>query len=275
MKYLFTLTAYLLFFVCTINSQDLADSLEFSDDMSFDEDTDFESDGGLRNYNAFGVGYLGSFNMYNFDIINDQMNAIGFGDGFDTDAFKLGSPVFVHGAGAFSVVSWWVPNLRVGFYLTGGSAKKEQDLTIEDANYTRGIEFSINTNTVALDYGIVLFDHLALLPGASVNWGQLSYEAYQSAGEYNWNTDFNSDNIENTFFKTAECDFITVKPMLSFEYGIQETFTILKLNASYEIPLSQSWHFNRTTELSDPPEDFLGKGVFSIQFGIFFGLFDY
>ncbi len=217
-------------------------------------------------YFAVGAGYQYSFLFLNYDDLNKYAKNIDLDD-FD-GIFYVGG---IHGFTGLVIV----PNLRLGFFGISGSKITEKDISAYGSETEkRASELNIAMNGFSLDYGIVPFKALAILPGVNFGWGRLEIESYQSQPTKNW-ADIGLDNNK---MHRIENSFMFVQPQINIEYAVTN-FAMLRLNASYNItfdnPLSdKKWVYNNHTELSNVPSGINSKG-FSAQIGLYLGLFNY
>lgn len=224
-------------------------------------------------YFAVGGGYTGTFKLLNFDDINTKLVS---NYGMD----KMDGYLYMHGFDAFTGIVI-VPNMRVGFSLNTGSKLVEKDITLTeggaDKQYTRSSELNIMTTAFSVDYGIVAFKNMAIVPSLQFGWGSIdldNYQAPKSAADW---ASIDKDNL-NSYNHRISRSIMYVQPGVNFEYAVTG-FLCARLSASYTIdfanPLSKyEAKLNKTTEVKNLPDGFSAKGL-NLQFGIFVGLFNY
>ena len=216
-------------------------------------------------YFAIGGGYTGTFIFLNFDELNKKLLEQTFS--FSEEAFS--APVFLSGVQGFTAIGI-IPNVRLGFLGMGGSKTVEKyDSVIKLNKY---VDYSLSFQGISIDYGIILMKSLALIPGITFGWGKRTIEVYQAPAEISWD-DFKAIGEIQNFLNRAEGNFYFVQPNLNFEYALTPFFMI-RANAGYALTFGGEWTFNRTAKLTNVPDKIDANG-FTVQFGLFLGLFNY
>lgn len=253
----------LLIILCSL----LFNSKSFSQDDRLDE-LEFESATIKEEkppYFAIGGGYTGTFIFTNFDELNKKLLEKTYL--FPENA--LSAPIFLSGVQGFTAIGI-IPNVRLGFLGMGGSKSVEKKDTI--VNLNKNVEYTLSFQGLSIDYGIILMKSLALIPGITLGWGKRTIEVYQAPAEISWERFEAMGNIVN-FLNRAEGNFYFVQPNINFEYALTPFFMI-RANAGYALSFSGDWTFNRTAKLINVPDKIDANG-FTIQFGLFLGLFNY
>jgi hypothetical protein len=233
-------------------------------DLSFEDSPVTEVD---QPYFAVGGGYIFTVFYPNFDDLNNMLTTNGFP--FGEKIFE--TPVFMHGAQVFTAVGI-IPNTRVGFFWNGGTKLLEKD--IAGANLKQSFEYSVDVSGLSLNYAWVPFSHFAVLPGVNTFWGRIILESYQTQKNVEWGV-FKPGADTTNFLNRAEAGFLYVQPNVSVEYAIT-VFAAIRLNAGYTFSFMQDWEFNRNAKINDGSlmSNFNADG-FSVQLGLFIGLFSY
>jgi len=207
-------------------------------------------------YFGLGGGYVGSFIFLNVDEINKVASGIGLNE------FK--SPYYLSGAQGFTAIGI-VPNVRIGFSGYSGSKTVEKQF---EYNQTKGIRYEIGFTGFSVDYGIVVFKSLAILPGLGLGWSNINITNY-NVTQFGWN-DLTTNTYTSNLLKGT---FWFVEPHFSVEFAITP-FLMVRLGAQYPISFGQKWQVNDVVEVGDVPSSLKPNG-FSINFGLFVGLFNY
>ncbi len=247
----------LLFFSGNIFAQD--DRL---DELEFESATIKEE---KPPYFAIGGGYTGTFIFTNFTELNKKLLEPTFN--FSQDA--LTAPIFLSGVQGFTAIGI-IPNVRLGFLGMGGSKTVEKKDSL--INLNKHVEYSMSFQGVSIDYGIILMKSLALIPGITFGWGTRTIEVYQAPSEISWDK-FNAIANLNNFLNRAEGNFYFLQPNINFEYALTPFFMI-RANAGYALSFGGEWKFNRTANLTGVPKKIDANG-FTVQLGLFLGLFNY
>lgn len=238
----------------TLYSQD--DDLE-----SLDFETE-ELEEEARVYFGVGAGVTYSFAFVNLDEMNSSLMASNSG----FSEFK--TPMQLFGYEGFVAIPW-IKNLRFGYGAYGGNIIEE--ITPEEENYTSVSDLSLESYGGRFDYGIVIMSSLAILPGVSFSYGDLSYSQYQYTDNFDW-SNLGSYSKENSMQKFSK-NFLLITPSVSFEYAV-ETFLAVRINAGYNIELLETdWKLNDGAVVDNFPE--LKINSLNVQLGIFVGLFNY
>ncbi len=212
-------------------------------------------------YFALGGGYSGTFFFINMDELNKH---------FTDKAFNIGeikSNIYVSGAQGFTAIGV-VPNLRIGFFGVSGSTKSETG----NDTLTTGAEVSVGFTGFSLDYGFLPFKSLAILPGISFGWADMTIESYKTQKEFDFNN-YPASCYANNYLDRADGAYYFVQPAINIEYAVTP-FLMARINAHYVLPFSGEWKFNRNADLKNVPSK-VQPGGFGLQFGIFVGLFNY
>lgn len=216
-------------------------------------------------YFAIGGGYTGTFIFLNFDELNKKLSEQTYS--FPKDAFS--SPIFLSGVQGFTAIGI-IPNVRLGFLGMGGSKTVEKKDTV--INLNKSVEYSLSFQGISIDYGIILMKSLALIPSITFGWGTRTIEVYQAPSEISWDR-FEAIGDINKFLNRAEGNFYFVQPNVNFEYALTPFFMI-RANAGYALSFGGEWTFNRTSKLINVPSKIDANG-FTVQLGLFLGLFNY
>lgn len=216
-------------------------------------------------YFAIGGGYTGTFIFTNFDALNKKLGEQTFR--FAENAFS--APIYLSGVQGFTAIGI-IPNVRLGFLGMGGSKTVEKKDTV--INLNKFVEYSLSFQGVSIDYGFVLMKSIALIPGITFGWGSRTIEVYQAPAEIPWD-EFNAIGDPRKFLNRAEGNFYFVQPNINFEYALTPFFMI-RANAGYSLSFGGEWKFNRTANLTNVPDNINANG-FTVQFGLFLGLFNY
>ena len=77
--------------------------------------------------------------------------------------------------------SFFVDNLRIALFSMGGSQiiEKTSDFNGSGRNITRSIEYGVVQTGLTLDYAIILWNSVALLPGIGTGLGKVNIDTYQ------------------------------------------------------------------------------------------------
>lgn len=273
MKFTRILTLITLLFVTTINmfSQD-----EEIDDLTF-EVTPLQEE--KPPYFSVAGGYMGTIVFLNFDELNKTAKGLALEE--------LSSPIYMSGVQGFSAIGI-IPNLRLGFQGMGGWRLVESDVKIpknpiavpplnDSITVKRSFEYAVSYNGISIDYGIILFKSLAIVPGITVGWGDVTLESFQTKNDIDWNNYGNENNFETDYFKRAKAVFSYVQPNLNIEYALTPFF-MFRFNAGYFYSFALTgdwdWKYNRSASMKNTPSDINASGL-SVQFGLFLGLFNY
>ncbi|MCX7736856.1 MAG: hypothetical protein N2319_09100 [Candidatus Kapabacteria bacterium] len=256
--YLFLLIIFCFLFVNgkLFSQDDRLDELEFESATIKEEKPP---------YFAIGGGYTGTFIFTNFDELNKKLLEPTYR--FPENA--LSAPIFLSGVQGFTAIGI-IPNVRLGFLGMGGSKSVEKKDTV--INLNKHVEYSLSFQGISIDYGIILMKSLALIPGLTFGWGNRTIEVYQAPAEVSWDG-FQAIGDLNKFLNRAEGNFYFVQPNVNFEYALTPFFMI-RANAGYALSFSGDWTFNRTAKLINVPDKIDANG-FTVQFGLFLGLFNY
>lgn len=217
-------------------------------------------------YFAIAGGYTGSFFYANFEDLNSLIKngTFNMSEGFS-------APIYMSGVQGFTGIVI-VPNMRAGFHSQSGSLKMEKAFNIEGADYKRTVDYAVSMNGITIDYAITIAKSLAIIPGVTAGWGNLSLETYQAPSELDW-SNFQPNSDGKTFLQRAEAGFWLVQPNLNIEFALTNFF-MLRANAGYSLSIMRDWKMNKSSTLKNVPEKINGNGL-HLQFGIFLGLFNY
>jgi hypothetical protein len=230
------------------------------EDMDFEEVPIVEE---RPTYFAIGAGYIGTLSWINLDEINAKISN-------DFLLPEYSGSLYLSGAHGFTGIGI-IPNLRLGFF--GITGKQKVDQNQDSIKY--GSSLSLNYTGFSVDYGFVLFDHFAILPGIQVGWSSLNINIYRTlntADSPDWTQIKLEDNPEY-FSKDMNGSFWYVQPQIYLEYALTP-FLMARASAGYNLSFNTSWEYNSSADLKNVP-DGITTGGFSAQFGIFVGLFNF
>ncbi|GAB5465431.1 MAG: hypothetical protein Kapaf2KO_08670 [Candidatus Kapaibacteriales bacterium] len=249
--------ALALFFAFSVDLYAVQD--DRLDELPFEEEEIVDT--GVRNYGALGGGVIYNFTFMNFDDINAKLAQLGFDE--------LSGPLQTLGGQGFTVLPW-VPNLRVGFMGMAGVATTS---TISDdaTGVSSEAEYMASFTGLTLDYGIVLVEGLAILPGAAIGIATQDFTVYNAA-DRSWN-DLASRSANENGIQKFEQSMFWVMPMVNIEWAFSDLFA-LRANASYNLAFAiDDWSYNRVATATDMPD--ITPNGFNVQIGLFIGLFNY
>ncbi|MBM2813837.1 MAG: hypothetical protein HW421_599 [Ignavibacteria bacterium] len=248
------------FFIIFLKSQ-LSSQDNMLDSLNFEPATEPTH---TKQYFGIGIGYTGSFLFSDFKKLNDDIvKKFGLDD--------LKSPVFLSGIEGF-IVTFKIPNLRIGLSGKGGSALSEKTMNIAGTDYKRSVEYKLFLSGLSFEYVFMPFNSVAIIPGFGGGIASLSVEAYQG-NKKAW-TEIN-ETINENFLNRAEISYWYLQPSVSIEWAVTD-YMVLRGNAGYSISLlnTSNWKYNRNAELSGVPPEINSNGL-TAQVGIFFGLFNF
>ncbi len=207
-------------------------------------------------------------------IKEDHLNSF-FNDTPEESELELSGPIqLIGGQGVLGIP--WVKNLRIGVFGNGGSVESgtidssypsavEGEAIIESTN---SVQSSLNVSMFgfSLHYGVVPFEHFAVLGGINAGWGDVIYERYVA---------ITSPKDVQTYMPLGvsrfEKNYFFVMPNIQFEYAIT-SYIILRADASYNLTFAQDtyWTYNNLGTNSINP-DFNLDGM-KVGFGVMIGL---
>ncbi len=257
-KIMLLISAILSLSIVQLKSQD--DDLK---NLGFEEETYIEES---LPYFGIGGGFTVSLIIYNFDETNKLFLNYGFGNS------ALSGPTWLYGGEGY-LVTFWPKNVRIRIFGLGGSQSTSFDTLLSNVNLTRDCEFSVSLTGLSFDYAIVPFYRFAIIPGLAFGWGNMKADISQGK-TFSWEN-FNSSIDSLYFFNRAEANFLYLQPNLSIEYAITD-FLMFRLNAGYTLSLisKDAWTYNKSSKLQNVPDGINANG-FSVQLGIFAGLFNF
>ncbi len=250
----------LLFFILIIPANAQDDEL---DNLNFDTEPLQQEP---PPYFGIGGGYLATFHFANFDDLNTFLS----NNNFQVPEFE--APVFLSGAHGFTGIPW-IPNLRVGFYGMSGVASSEAKATVNNADLDRTVDYTLVFTGFSVDYGIVLFKSVAVLPGIGLGWSNLQIDTYQGPVDIEWGN-ITPGQVGDSFFHTMERSAYYIQPNIDIEFALQD-FLMIKLNGGYTLNFAESdWQFNNISNLNGVPDGINKNGPYA-QIGLYIGLFNY
>lgn len=248
----------------------LSNFILFSQDEDLDKlpynDTPVEQQN--RNYFVIGGGFSINYYMLNVDEYNNLMkNQFGLGE------FKSG--MIMQGGVGFTGLPI-TKNLRVGVRSVGGS----NQITSNKDKYSIDQTLSLNMTGITIDYGYILTNHLALLLGAEIGWGNTNLHLSKGLQNKDWGS-LNPNLDDSTYNFSLDKNFAYFSPHASIEWAAT-SFLMFRFMASYNVafdnPFSgaedKSWRLNNVTTISNTPNKLSNSGI-NFEFGIFLGLFNY
>jgi len=241
-------------------------NLGFAQDDRLDE-IPFEEeeivDNRSKPYGAVAGGFIYNFLFMNFDDLNAKMSEIGLSE--------LSGPLQVYGGQGFTVLPW-IPNVRFGVMGAGGSTLTDKTIDV-NTGITSQAEYSVTYTGLAIDYGWVVTDGLAVLGGATFGFGSQELAIYNGT-DITWGQIIEPQPLINQGIQKLEQGLILIQPQLSIEWAFTDLF-MLRANASYNLNLStdDNWEYNNVSTITDMPE--INPNGFNVQLGLFVGLFNY
>ncbi len=250
-------SATLLFFLGVMSAFAQDDKLE---ELGFEEGT-YEEE--KPPYFAVGGGYIGTFQVMNFDQINLIAKNFGVSD------FVGG--IFCSGVGGIAPVLI-VKNLRVTVSGYSGSITRDAktfDTTLKsDINLNMSVTSSVNS--FGLDYAFQPFKGLAVLPGASFGWGSLTIERAKTSGAVEYTTGTAQAGTQS--LNKLGANYLFVHPNLNLEYAVTQ-FAMIRVSAGYMLSFMGDWEMNGIAKVNNVPKE-LNSNALTLQFGVFVGLFN-
>ncbi len=223
-----------------------------------------------QNYVVFGGGAILNMKPINYDELNNLISSINFGNN-DKD-FKFSGMFYQVGAqGLFTI--GLIPNVRIGILGIGGSFTPDKILNYLDVE--RNIELHSNYTAFNVDYAFVPFDDfkLSILFGLNLGYGDLELKMYQATDNFSY-SDLKSESDTSNYFYDLSSSFWHIEPMLYFEYA-PTVVSLFRMSIGYAYGIYSDWNLNSSKQIvKDVPSNLNVNGI-NIQFGIFFGLFNY
>lgn len=253
------------------------------DDFEFAEETPFTTQELQEEKNEYFLltgGYTGTLFFANFDDLNSHLSAKNFG----FEDFE--SPLYLNGVQGITGIFYFVPNMRIGFVHMAGSKMQELDTQVDDMgtmiDVTRGIEYAVDYTGFSLDYAFVPFSSFSFTIGATVGWGDLNIDSWQTPSEMNFD-EFDTEGNSLRYLDRLNQSYWFIQPNLNVEYALEliegAKLVMFRVNIGYPYTFSmgsdsEKWKFNRGASVSDMPDGINANGL-TVQFGIFVGLFNF
>ena len=221
-----------------------------------------------KNYFVIGGGYSLGYNMINVDAYNKLLkNQFGLSE--------MSGGIVMHGGVGFTGIPF-IENFRVGIQSAGGS----QLNTKNEGGYTLEQSLSLKMTSINFDYGYIITNHLALLMGADIGWGNSNLSLIKSNANTNW-VDISPNLDTNSYNYSIEKNFMYLKPKVSVEWAAT-SFLMFRLMAAYNLTfdnpfsseIDKAWRLNKLTTISNTPNGLSNSGIY-FEFGVFLGLFNY
>jgi hypothetical protein len=256
MKSLLFAFAASLFFCSTLYSQD-----ERLDELPFEEE-DIVDDG-ARPYGAVAGGFVANFTFVDFDDLNSKLGDLGFGE--------FSGPLITIGGQGFTVLPW-IPNVRIGVMGVSGSALTDE-ITDDNTGISSQAEYTVGYTGLAIDYGYVLTDGLALLGGVTIGYGNQEFAIY-NARTIDWDGVTTAAPQTNEGIQKFDQDMIMLQPQVNIEWAFTNLF-MFRAGASYNLNFgtADDWNYNNIGTVENMPE--ISPNGFNLHAGLFIGLFNY
>ena len=143
-----------------------------------------------------------------------------------------------------------VPNLRLGFYGIRGTKSNSQQKS--DTSVV-GYDYKASLTGLHIDYGFVLFDHFAILPGLGFGWLTTTIESYKTQQNIDkWTPNYPQN--DKGYFRKAEGEFFFINPTINLEYALTQ-FSAVRASIGYSIPFNLSWTENNYSTLKNMPNN--------------------
>lgn len=230
------------------------------DELGFEEGT-YEEE--KPPYFAVGGGYIGTFQMMNYDKINLIAKEFGVSD------FSGG--LFCSGVGGIAPVLI-VKNMRVTVGGYSGSMIREAKRfdTALKTDLTLNMSVKSSINSFGLDYAFQPFKGFAVLPGASFGWGSLSIERATTTGAVEYTTGTMQSGVQT--LNKISAGYLFVQPNLHLEYAVTQ-FAMIRASVGYSLAFMGDWEMNGIAKVNNVPKE-LNANSLNVQFGVFVGLFN-
>jgi opacity protein-like surface antigen len=234
------------------------------DELPFEEEDIVEQKS--KPYFAVAGGFIYNFLFMDLTELNGKLAERGLGE--------FSGPLMMYGGEGFTGLPW-VENLRIGIAGIGGSMITDE--VALDANNTDVLtqaEYSVTYTMLAVDYGFVVTDGLAILPGVGLGFGTQELAFYNST-DITWSEFPIIGQAEShTGTQKIDQDMVLLKPHVGVEWAFTDIF-MLRLNAGYNLNLAtaEDWNYSENGTVTDMPE--INANGFNLQVGLFIGLFNY
>lgn len=233
------------------SQDDRLDELPFEEEELIDQKS--------RKYGAIAGGFIYNFLLMDMAELNNRMTEIGLSE--------FNGPMMIYGGEGFTAIPW-VDNLRIGVAGIGGSMTTDE---ITEGDLTLQGEYSVTYTMLTVDYGFVVTDGLAILPGLGLGFGNQEISVYEGK-TITWE-EFTSKE-EDSGTQRLDQDIILFKPHVGVEWAFTDIF-MLRLNAGYNLNLATSsdWNYSTIGTATEMPT--ISPDGFNLQIGLFVGLFNY
>lgn len=221
------------------------------------------------NYFVIGGGYtIGFYNLNTQEYNKLLENNFGIKDGFSNG-------MFMHGGVGFTGLPIF-KNIRVGIHSFGGNSVMNS--VQEDYNLEQSLNLSMTG--VNFDYGYIIIDHLAIVPGIGLGWGNTNLSLSKGNNNVDWGG-INPDISDSSYHYSFDKRFMYIAPTVSVEWAATSFLMfrfLVNYNLSFDNPFSsqedQAWRLNNISNISNVPNDLTNSAIY-LEFGVFLGLFNY
>ncbi len=214
---------------------------------------------------AIGIGYTPGWFIPDYNIINDQVKALGV-DEFSSAGF------FATGYSGYVSVAV-VKNIRIGgMHLNGSTSNKGYK-----NGFNKEAVYSASLSGLTIEYSLPFIKQVAVSVGTIIGAGNATLELYQNKGEFQWNGIWNEldgtkDNTTNISRKLSNT-FFTISPTLNVDIPFYRFFAF-RIGGGYMFALGKNWEVDNGVILNDIPSGLSSNSLF-LQVGIYVGYFNY